>query len=141
MKKNTIKTLSVLYLLAFLLSCDRPVCKNTNPIFDKYTPDTKEYKNELGKQLAKVDTSQLSYWMDKYQEKNKAPYLWVYIQGDGLCAEVVLKVNDSHKGIEGILENKGKGYGGAELKNLKFDIKQDSIKTEFSFKEISGIVD
>lgn len=141
MKINNIKSLSFVCLLAILFSCDRPVCKNTNPIFDKYTPEKKEFKDELVKQLAKVDKSKLSYWMDKYQEKNKSQYLWVNIQGDGLCAEMVLKVNESHKGIEGILENKGKGYGGAELENLKFDIKQDRLKTEFSFKEISGIAD
>lgn len=32
-------------------------------------------------------------------------------------------------------------FVGAELEDLKFDIKQDGTSTEFVFQEISGIVD
>lgn len=130
-----------LCFLLFNVSCDRPVCKNTNPIFDKYLPEAKEYKAELVKQLAKTDESKLTYWMDKYQEENNTKYLEVYIQGDGLCAKMELTISDSKKGIEGIIRTKGISYGGAELEGLKFDIKQDSTSTEFIFKEISGIID
>lgn len=141
MTKTLIKTLTVFCLLTFIASCDRPVCKNTNPIFDKYSPDAKEYKDELAKQLTTVDRSKLTYWMDTYQENNDAKLINVHIQGDGLCAKIVLTINDSDKGIEGIIKTKGMGYRGAELEDLKFDIKQDSTSTEFVFQEISGIVD
>ena len=70
MTKNMIKTLTIFCLLTSIVSCDRPVCKNTNAIFDKYSPDTKEYNDELVKQLAKVDKSKLTYWMDTYQKDN-----------------------------------------------------------------------
>lgn len=141
MTKNLIKTLTVVFLLTFIISCDRPVCKNTNTIFDKYSPDTKEYKDELVKQLAKVNKSKLSYWIDTYQEVNNSEYIHAHIQGDGLCAKIVLVVNGADKGIEGIIKTKGMGYRGAELEDLKFEIKQDSTSTEFIFQEISGIVD
>jgi len=117
------------------------MCKNTNPNFDNYSPDTKEYKDELVKQLATVDKSKLTYWMDTYKEDNNSQTILAHIQGDGLCAKILLVVNESDKGIEGILKNKGLGYGGAELEDLKFDIKQDRTSTEFVFQEISGIVD
>ena len=138
--------LSTLILTIFGLAilaggCDRPVCKNTNPIFDKYAPDAREYKDELAKQLATIDRSKLTYWMDTYQENNDAKLINVHIQGDGLCAKIVLTINDSDKGIEGIVKNKGMGYRGAELEDLKFDIKQDGTSTAFVFQEISGIVD
>lgn len=141
MTKTLIKTLTVFYLLTFIFSCDRPVCENTNTIFDKYSPDAKEYKDELVKQLATVDKSKLTYWLDTYQEKNDAKLINVHIQGDGLCAKIVLTIIGSDKGIDGIIKNKGMGYRGAELEDLKFDIKQDSTSTEFVFQEISGIVD
>jgi len=133
--------LTIFGLLILTVSCDRPDCKNTNPIFDNYTPDTKEYKDELVKQLAKVDRSKLNYWMDTYQEDNNLKYIVAHVQGEGLCAKIFLGVNDSEKGIEKLIMNKGMGYHGAELEGLKFDIKQDSKSTEFVFQEISGIVD
>ena len=141
MTKTLIKTLTFFSLLTFIVSCDRPVCKITNTIFVKYSPNAKEYKNELVKQLATVDKSKLTYWMDTYQEYNDAKLINVHIQGDGLCAKIVLTINGSDKGIEGIVKNKGMGYRGAELEDLKFNIKQDSTSTEFVFQEISGIVD
>ena len=141
MTKPSIFILTIFGLLLFVSSCDRTVCKNTNPIFDKYSPDTKEYKDELVKQLSIVDNSKLTYWIDTYQDSNNLQYIHARIQGDGLCAKIILTLRDSDKGIEGILKNKGESYSGAELKDLKFNIKQDSISTEFIFKEISGIAD
>jgi len=141
MTKFSTFTLTISGLLFLVASCDRRECKNTNLIFDKFSPDTKEYKEELVKQLAKVDKSKLTYWMDTYQEGDSSQYIYAHIQGDGLCAKVVLIINDSEKGIEGLLKNKGMGYSGAELKDLKFNIKQDSTSTELIFQEISGIVD
>jgi len=140
MTKTFINALSVFCLLTFIVSCDRAVCKNTNIIFDKYSPDTKEYKDELVKQLAKVDKSKLRYWMDTYQEHNNSKYFTAHIQGDGLCAKIYFTIV-SNKGIERLLKNKGMGYRGAELTDLKFDIKQDSTSTEFLFQQAGGIVD
>ncbi len=88
-----------------------------------------------------VDTSQLSYWMDTYQENNGTQSILANIQGSGICAKILLVVKDSEKGIEVLRKNKGIGYYGAELEDLKFVIKQDSVSTEFIFQEISGIVD
>ena len=141
MTKTSIFILTIFGLLIFATSCNRTMCKNTNPNFDNYSPDTKEYKDELVKQLATVDKSKLTYWMDTYKEDNNSQTILAHIQGDGLCAKILLVVNESDKGIEGIIKNKGMGYGGAELEDLKFDIKQDRTSTEFVFQEISGIVD
>jgi hypothetical protein len=133
--------LTIFGLAILVVGCDRPVCKNTNLIFNKYSADAKEYKDELVKQLATVDKSKLTYWMDTYQENNDAKLINIHIQGDGLCAKIILTINGSDKGIEGIIKSKGIGYSGAELEDLKFGIKQDSTSTEFVFQEISGIVD
>ena len=136
-------SISVLtFCLVFLLiSCDRPECTNTNEIFDKYAPNTREYKDELVKQLKLIDKSKLTYWMSVYHEEKNSKYIRAHIQGDGLCAKIELLVKDSQKGIEGIIKHKGMSYSGAELEELKFEIIQDSTTTEFVFEEISGIVD
>lgn len=141
MKKYLIKIITGFSILIFIVSCNRTECTNTNVIFNKFTPETKEYKDELLKQISKVDKTKLTYWMKSYQENNNSQSINVNIQGDSLCAVIALKISSSKKGIEGILEHKGKGYIGAELKNLKFEIVKDSKSTEFIFEEISGIND
>lgn len=141
MTKIIFQTLITFGFLTVVTSCDKPECKNTNTIFENYSPYTKEYKDEIVNQLAKVDKSKLTYWMDSYQEKNNSQYIHAHIQGDGLCAKIIITLKGMDKGIEGIINSKGMGYSGAELEDLKFEIQQDSVSTEFVFQEISGIVD
>lgn len=141
MKKYFTFSILALGILFSVVSCDRPDCKNNNPIFDKYLPNENEYNAELAKQLSKTNKSGLTYWMDTYKEENNTKQMEVYIQGDGLCAKMVLVIDGSEKGIEGIIEKKGIGYRGAELEGLKFGIRQDNTSTKFIFKEIGGIID
>jgi hypothetical protein len=75
MTKTSISILTIFGLLIFMTGCDRPECKNTNAIFDKFSPDTKEYKDELVKQLATVDKSKLTFWIDGYKEDNNSKYI------------------------------------------------------------------
>ncbi len=141
MENYFIKTITTFSFLIFIVSCDKPECKNTNFIFDKFNPNTKEYKDELIKQIEKVDKTKLTYWMKSYHENDNYQFINVNVQGDSLCAEIVLKITSSKIGIERILKNKGKGYIGAKLKNLKFKIQKDCVSTEFIFEEISEIID
>jgi hypothetical protein len=141
MEKYLIKTITAFILLIFIVSCDKLVSKNRNTIFDKYTPETKEYKDEVIKQIEKVGKTKLTYWMESFKENDNSQSINVNIKGGSLCAVIVLKITSSKKGIEGIIKNKGKGYIGAELKNLKFKIEKDSKSTEFVFEEISEIND
>ena len=128
-------------LFTLMVSCDRPECKNANPVFNQHAPETKVYKDELAKQLKIVDNSKLSYWMGIYQKTDGKEYIHANIQGDGLCAVLVLSIRESQNGIEGILRTKGMGYRGAELKHLRFDVLQDKSNTEFIFKSIESIID
>ncbi|MES2411448.1 MAG: hypothetical protein V4535_08400 [Bacteroidota bacterium] len=141
MKNFFVTSILALCLLSFNVSCDRPNCKNNNPIFDKYAPNEKEYKAELVEQLAKTDESKLTYWMDTYREENNTKYMEVYVQGEGLCAKMVLTVNDSEKGIEGIIRTKGISYGGAELEGLKFDIMETPEGKIFVYRSLNYIID
>jgi hypothetical protein len=70
MTKKLSSLLAVLGFLVLTASCDRPACKNANSFFDEFSPDAKEYKNELVKQLANVDKSKLSYWMESFTTRS-----------------------------------------------------------------------
>ena len=135
------KIILPLFCLALLLSaCDRPVCKNTNPVFDKYSPDSDEYKSELIKQLGVVDKTKLTYWFSQYVESDGKELLFFHIQGDGLCAMLVLNVDNWSK-LEELRQKKGVSFRGAEFINLKFEIEQDSLNTEFKFLDFERIID
>ena len=138
------KTKSTLFfstLIIFLVSCNRPDCKNDNPIFDKFSPSSKEYKDELVNQLKAIDNKELNYWLKEYEEVNGQEYLKFHIQSDNLCAIIVLTMQHWDDKLKYVKEAKGKSYQGAEFTNLKFDILQDSLTTEFIFKNFERIID
>jgi len=139
--KTRIKLLIAFFgLYIIILSCNRPVCKNINPIFDKYKPNTEEYKAELAKQLEFVDRSKLSYWFWEYIDSTGQELLYFKITGDKLCAIIVLNVDKWNK-LEELRQKKGVTFRGAEFIDLKFDIKQDSLKTEFIYRDFDRIID
>ncbi|MFA6335015.1 MAG: hypothetical protein WCX48_05580 [Bacteroidales bacterium] len=139
--KTKIKFFLPLFCLVILLfSCDRPLCKNTNPVFDKYSPDSEEYKSELVQQLGIVDKTKLSYWFSEYVESAGKELLYFRIQGDGLCAKIVLNVDQWNK-LDELRQKKGETFRGAEFVNLKFEIVQDSLKTEFKYINFDRIID
>ena len=122
------------------ISCDRPECKNTNPIFDEYSPISIEYKTELAKQLKNIDKSKLSFWFKEYVESNGQELLFFNVQGDGLCAVIALNVEQWSK-LKELRQKKGVSFRGAEFKNLKFDIKQDSTNVNFILRDFDRIID
>jgi len=132
---------SVFFTLC-LISCDweRPVCKNTNPIFDEYQPVSKEYKLELIQQLSIVNKSELTYWFKEYTEYENEEQLHFYIQGKELCAVLVLDVEQWNK-LEQLRKNKGLGYKGLRFIKLQFEIKQDTLNPKFIYKDFSWILD
>ncbi len=135
-----LKSLIISFLVLVLVSCDRPKCKNTNPIFDEYQPNSEVYKRELAEQLKTVDSNQLSYWLKAYEEREGQTYLHFYIQGDGLCAVLVLTMQQWDK-LEYLKKVKGKGYFNAEFVDLKFETKQDSLTTNFIYQTLDRIID
>jgi len=139
MKYKIVHTLLLISLIC-LISCDRPECKNENPIFETNEPNSKKYKDELANQLERVDQSELTYWLQKYDDLNGKETLYFNIQGDGLCAILHLTINDWNK-LENIRERKGVGRRGAEFTNLKFQIKQDSFSTDFVYITYDRLID
>jgi hypothetical protein len=139
MFRKTLNLILSTALLSSAISCDKPECKNTNPVFSNFTPDTKEYKNELANQIKNIGAENLSYWHSGYVKKDTAEYILVFMQGKDLCAVGELQVRDWQK-ISGMRRDVS-GYRGSELKGLKFDIRQDSAGTNIVFKDVVSIID
>lgn len=127
-------------LIIALASCDRANCKNTNPVFDSNSINSKAYKKELMKEVERVGIENLFYWFSSYSKQNEHEYITVYVQGDNLCAQALLLVKD-WKNIEGIKRTQGKSYRGSELKGLIFDIVTQGDSITFIYKDLKRIID
>ena len=140
MKSSIFNLLLSSFLLLSLIACDRPACTNENPIFDQNEPSSKVYKDELVKQLQSVDATKLKYWLAEYEAQQNEEFLHFYVQGEGVCAKMVLTVNEWDR-LENVRRLKGKSYRGAEFTNLVFDIQQDAKQTAFVYKDFGRIID
>ncbi|MBS1773727.1 MAG: hypothetical protein JST82_12785 [Bacteroidetes bacterium] len=116
------------------------VCHNTNPIFDKYPIDSKEYTDELVTQISKSSLSTFEYCIEDYEAKNGKEYMLVRIQNDSVCAKMYLDVTNSNR-MENFRKLKGKSYSGAELRGLTFQIQKDSSGHHFIFDDVKRIID
>jgi len=137
-----ISTLSKLFLfVTFLIAgCDRPECTNTNPVFDKFAPNTEEYKTELAIQLSLVDKGKLAFWFSEYEERGGREYFYFDVQGDDLCAKIVLEPGQSDTFSE-LRKKKGVSFRGAEFVGLRFDILRDTSGITFIMKDFDRIID
>lgn len=95
----------------------------------------------LAKVLSENNLQELSFWLKSYSEKGTDKYLNVSVQGNDICAVAVIKINNIDSKIKGIVESKGVGYIGAELKNLKFLTLSDKKSTRFIYKSLDAIID
>ena len=97
-------------------------------------------------QLDKADKAKLVYtlnahWKKFENEEIASEYFLVHVTGEDLCADMVLDIKDSRKGIEDVLQKSMLGYKGAELEGLQYDVIRDNNKTIFVFREVIGIND
>ena len=102
--------------------------------------DSKEYKNELAKEIRRIGITNLSYWLKSYLEKDDKEYIIVNIQNKDLCAKGMIEVKDWSK-IEGIRKSKGISYRGAELEGFVFEINESNGSTNFVYQTLDQIID
>lgn len=128
----------VIISILLFLGCDRPQCRNTNPVFDKFTPGSREYRAELVSQLRKADPHRLNYWMDDVQIINSKRYLEVHVQGGDLCAKALLDIGDWKKELS---PGSMIGYKGAELTGLQYEVINDSTGPWLRMVKVERIID
>jgi len=135
----------ILTLTLLISSCASPECRSTNKILNEHSPDETIYKDELIRQLKREEPSQLRYWLGAYwiQREKGAPMsesILVHVKGREVCADMILNIKGSKKGIEQVIDKQMMGYKGAGVENLEYDLIQDSAHTEFVFRQASGII-
>lgn len=139
--KNPIRTIFGMAVILIAAACNDAECKNTNPIFNEQTPDTKEYQEELAKTLEADKTSKTVFILDRYEEKEGIPQLHMNVKRDGLCATAIVLVLNPDANFKNVQKVKGDGYAGAEFKDLKFKVFRDEAKTVLLYEGVSAIVD
>ena len=114
-------------------------CRNRNPIFENFSPDTKEHRTELAKQIRNIGAENLSYWHGEYLKKDGIEYIVVDVEGKDLCAKAEIQVSDWGK-ISG-MRREISGYKGAQLVGLDFDIIEEPTGLRFVLKDIDVVID
>ncbi len=140
MVKQTGIFLLLVSVSMIFMSCNKTGCDSNNPIFQKHLPNSPQYKSELARLLKTTNTSQISFWFKEYIQNDKKEYILLQVQGTDLCGVMELEVANWDK-LQQLRSTKGKGYRGAEFKNLQYEIKQDSASLSFVYKDIEKIVD
>jgi hypothetical protein len=117
-----------------------PDCHNSNPVFDNNTPDSKMYRNELARELSGRNKKDIGYWIDHDTRVGGKDYLLVFVQSDSLCAKMQMEVHNWGT-LSHVKEVSSKSYSGAGLKNLQYDIVQDTAGARFVYKDVERIID
>ncbi|MET3129744.1 hypothetical protein ABID42_004871 [Arcicella rosea] len=137
MNISTMKITSLL-CLTLLTACNNEK-DNANVVFEKFSPTTKEYKNELATKL-KSNPQELHYTFNKFVENNGKEYLDIKIKGDGFEATGLVLVNDWNK-LEEMKSTNGVGYAGAELKGLELAVIPSPSGADLVYKDLDEIID
>lgn len=134
--------LVALIALWIVSACQMDASCPTNEIFKKYSPDSREYKAELVRQLRNFDTEKLSYYIESFSEQNDKQYLLVVVNDDKLCAHITMDITHCNNDkLWWVKDKKGGGYSGAGLNHPKFRIDSADRDYKFILDDLSSISD
>ena len=132
-------TLLILIVVLFM-SCDRPECGSTNPIFNEHKPIDQPYQNELAKIIDSAGKDAFDYWIAGYHKNDVAEYLMVHTQNNDVCA-IAMLVNPGLEELEHIAFVGGGGYRGAKLSGLNYEIERHGDSVMFVCTAVGKIID
>ncbi len=138
MNMSTLKVMTIFFVFA-LIGCNNVNDDTSNTVFEKFSPTTREYKNELAAKL-KTNPEEIHYTFNKFVINDGKEYIDVQIIGPDFEGTGLVLVNNWSK-LESIKQTKGKGYSGAELRGLKLDIEEDSSGANLIYNDLDKIVD
>lgn len=132
--------LSILAISGLFAGCEEPHCTNTNPAFDQYPLDGREYNAELLSQLQQQDTAALRYWVNRYIAMNNKHYAEVNVHGKDLCTKMVFEIGGV-RGLENFITIGGESYSGAELKGVTYKVDSADESVHFVMTGLTRIID
>ena len=127
----------VLLLVFSLFGCHKDVV-NQEPVFDKFEPTDKEYKDKLAEKI-KTDADISCYFNQILKIDNK-DYMEISFEGHDYKAIGFVIIKDWKK-LEGIRKAQGLGYRYAELNGLQVKIIPDSKGAILVYKDLDWIID
>lgn len=130
---------TLIFCVIALAACNNASTNTSNSVFEKFSPTTKEYKNELATKV-KSNPKGLQYTFKKLVENDGKDYLDVEVIGNNFKATGLVLVNSWNK-LEGIKRTKGKSYSGAEMRGLKLDIEENSSGANLVYNDLEKIID
>lgn len=138
MNLSILKIRLIICIIA-LTACNNVKENIPNSVFDKLSPASKEYRDELAAKL-KSNSEGFHYTFKNYVENDGKKYLDIEVKGDDFKATGLVLVNSWNK-LDGIKRTKGLGYSGAELRGLKLDIQKTPYGANFVYNDLEEIVD
>lgn len=127
----------VLILSLSLFGCHSDVV-NKEVVFDKFPPQSKEYKDKLAEKINLNDN--VSYYFNHLFKKDDQNYMEISVEGNDFKAVGFVLIND-WKNIEGIKDANGGGYNYAELKGLQLKVIPNTKGADLVYKDLDWIID
>ncbi len=129
---------SFLILLTFsFIACNS---SNKKDVLADLEPSSKQYKQELARQLKMSSAHEFTFTLNQYLKINGKDYLDINIRGQNLRAGCLVLIDNWNK-LEAIKQSSGMGYGGAELKNLQLNIVNAHTDPIFIYKDLDKVSD
>ena len=142
-KDNFYAVITPAILFAILLSatcCNFTSSENTDPVLNRFEPESKEYQNALAKQVQAEGMSNISYSFQNYYQKNGQDFIVVSMKAPHLRAQAEMLVQEWGN-MKGVHAAAGGGYRGAGLRGLRYDIIQDTAGAKFIYKGVDKVID
>ncbi len=131
--------LVLISLTGIFSACDRLPCENKNMLFNQASPDSKEYKDELIKEIESIGTKNITFWYEGSVVRGGNDFIKVRVKGKELCAIGDFEVRDWGK-LNGAKNNDS--YIGAELRGFNFFVERsESGATFLIFDDLEKIID
>ncbi len=127
--------------LCFLGQFESPPVSNRNVVFSRFTPDSKQYRNELLRVFNRLGTDNLYFKSKFYRKKEGQDYLVVKVIGKGFSADFPVNITGAAK-LANFIRLKGKSYEEIGIEGLKFDVVTNkSGGPEFIFRDLKRFID
>jgi ABC-type phosphate transport system substrate-binding protein len=138
MKNSILKTI-LFSLTVILAACNQVKENQSDSVFVQFSPNQKEYKNELAKKI-KANPQEFTYTLLGYTEQNGKEYINVQINGNDFVASGLVLVGNWSK-MQGIKKTKVVSYVGAGLKGLQIDVVEHAAGANLVYSDLDKIVD
>lgn len=127
-------------IVIFFAACDKPQCTNHNPVFDKYKPADKEYRDELARLVESADEDSVLFWINHYDSADGHEYMYADVIGRDLCAIALFDITGNEE-FENYRRVKGVSYSGAGLLAPRYRIQHTGSGAQLILDSVGMILD